>query len=63
MLTDDQKISVTYPDEKNAHETTVGEVKERFKQEHPGWLANFLNEMEKNGFAYTNFGGKYELVK
>lgn len=56
MQENEIKVNVTYPDEKGAHETTVGELKERFKEETPEWLASFISEIVNKGKGFTLFG-------
>jgi len=57
-----RKIRVTYPDGKGEHITTFAEIHEKFKDERPEWLQNFVSRLIMTGTAYTNFGGKYELI-
>lgn len=59
---DDVKVNVTYRDDKNAHETTIKELKERFKQENLIWRTRFISSLLNDGEAWTNFGGYYTLI-
>lgn len=52
-------VVVTYPDKKNQHVTTIAEIKERFKEEQPGWLSMFINSILETGAGFTRFG-KYK---
>jgi predicted nucleic acid-binding OB-fold protein len=58
-----RKIRVTYPDGKNEHFTSFDEIRERFKGEREEWLQNFIAKIIMTGYAYTNFGGKYEMTE
>lgn len=58
-----EKIKVTYPDNKGNHETTFDDLRERFKEERPDWVEGFFQQIKVQGYAYTRFGAKYELVK
>jgi len=57
-----QKIKVTYPDCKNEKVLTIEQLHERFREETPEWLSWFISKIIRDGYAYTNFGGKYELI-
>lgn len=54
-------VNVTYPDGKGNHQLTVSEVIDRFKEELPTWLDNFVNRLINTGQAVTNFGAVYSL--
>lgn len=56
MPEDSIKVLVTYPDGKNEHTSTIGELKERFKEETAQWLMNFLFNIINTGKGYSNFG-------
>jgi hypothetical protein len=57
----ENKVSVTYPDGKGAHETTVSALIDKFRDEESWWLDNFLNTLINKGEAFTNAGGRYVL--
>lgn len=57
----DVRVSVSYPDGKGAHDTTIGELKDRFKEEGKEWLRDFINGIMSNGVGYTRFG-EYRLI-
>lgn len=65
MLTDDQKLNVTYPDfyGQKPHTITVAELKEKLREETPAWMDWFLNDqLEVFGYA-EKFRVRYTLVK
>lgn len=62
MKENDIKVRVTYPDNHGNYETTIGEVKDKFKEETKEWLDYFIERIINEGHAYTRFGGKYERI-
>ena len=57
------RVQVTYPDNKGNHETTVRDLGDRWIGETHGWRKMFFADLINKGVAYSNFGGKYTLVK
>lgn len=62
-MNDDQKVSVTYPDGKGNHETTVGELREKWAShgETKKWIADFFIDLKYKGKAFSAFG-EYNLI-
>ena len=50
------RVKVSYPDGKNEHETTIGELRERFKAEKKEWLEQFINSILRYGEGFSRFG-------
>lgn len=56
------QVSVSYPDKKNSHTASIGELKKRFEDETEEWRNMFFTTLLNDGVAFTKFG-KYELLK
>jgi hypothetical protein len=57
----EKNVHVVYPDGKHTHDLSVSDVIDRFKNESPEWLDNFINRLINTGESITNFGAKYTL--
>lgn len=57
-----RKVSVTYPDNKDNHETTVRDIADRFLQESKEWRFLFFTTLLTEGEAFTKFGSNYKLL-
>ncbi len=55
------KVSVTYPDGKGNHETTVSDLRARFMEESNEWRVTFFNDLVNKGIAHSRFG-EYKLL-
>lgn len=58
----DKKVSVTYPDNKGNHETTVRDISDRFINEGADWRKQFFHTLLTTGEAFTRMGGHYKLL-